>query len=125
MSKWLALHPIVTPIFAIAHVPPAIRGQPRIALDELTAKWVLLCTKNKRTGMHLEHGGNAILSIVLPQQFALTYIQLKFPPEIKAFTGGAFLVPPFFVNFDAMINIDMRYTHGGNSALYDESSGQV
>jgi len=26
MSKWLALHPIVTPIFAIAHVPPAIRG---------------------------------------------------------------------------------------------------
>ena len=38
MSKWLVLHPIVTPIFAIAHVPPAIRGYPRIALDELTAK---------------------------------------------------------------------------------------
>ena len=38
MSKWLALHSIVTPIFAIAHAPPTIRGQPRIALDELTAK---------------------------------------------------------------------------------------
>jgi len=45
-------------------VPPAILGWPSIVLGALIDKWILLRTKNKRTGMHLEHGENAVLSIV-------------------------------------------------------------
>ena len=42
-------------------VPPAIRGWPSIVLDALIDKWLLPRTKNKRTGMHQEHGGNSAL----------------------------------------------------------------
>jgi hypothetical protein len=70
--------------------------------------------------MHPKHAGIAILDVAAMRQFRLTCLQLKFPPEMVVFTGGAFRCRLFLRSVTLVIVVDMRFVHNGNAAVCDD-----